>query len=201
MQADYNDAVTLASTAQNLANDNVGLTNYFDNTVQDQLNHFRKMMAGVADGDVHYTIQFQCNDPKDVCANTGPQLSGMVIESTVGQATDVKIITVYPSFWTAVSSRYLLGSPQLTTPSPPYRTYEDNFNMWCGKDPVIQGQTERNSQFFATAGHAVLHEPTHLHSLSDFVDLQDDAANGNPAKGADDYQTGCELSGARQFPT
>jgi hypothetical protein len=66
---------------------------------------------------------------------------------------------------------------------------------WCGRrlannDPNVSA---RINQYFATAGHTVLHELTHLDSLGSVVGLQPDAAGRH---GTFDFEVGCELDGA-----
>ena len=195
LQAAYNDAVTLATASQDVTADNVGFTHYFGGDGADvQLTHFQNMMRAIASSDINYSIQFVCQDTGGVCSTT----SVLVTDATPGSATDVKNITVCPSFWTGASTKYLLYNPSNTSPSPPYR--DNTSSGWCGKraqggDPNV---SLRQNQFFATAGHSILHELTHLDPLANLAGLDGDPGENN-AHGTADAQTGCELAGARAF--
>ena len=200
LQKAYEDAGTLANQAQNVASDNKGFTHYFGGEKADaQLSHFQSMTKGIASSDDHYAIQFECKNLPDCTSQ-----SVFVTDATPGSATDVKIIQVCSSFWTAASTEYLLYDSSNTTPSPPYRNNDLSTKGWCRKvaangDPNVSA---RVNQWFATAGHSVLHELTHLDSLAQFAGL--DASTDpkdNGAHGTDDIQTGCELAGARRFLT
>ena len=196
LQKAYSDASALANQAQNVALDNKGFTHYFGGNLPDiQLTHFQNMMRGVANSDNNYAIQFDCANIPD-CT---PQ-SVLVTDATLGSATDVKVIQVCSSFWTTASTKFLLYDSSNETPSPPYRNDGTTLQGWCRKaaangDPNVSART---NQWFATAGHSVLHELTHLDSLAQFAGLSGETDAGG-AHGTDDFQTGCELTGARSF--
>lgn len=192
----YTDAVTLANQAQNVASDNKGFTHYFGGNLADkQLTHFQNMMKGVAGSENTYAIQFECANTPD-CSDS----SVFVTDATAGSATTVKEIQVCRQFWTSVSTRYLLYDSSKTTPNPPYRNNDATLQGWCRKSAANgdANVSARINQYFATAGHSVLHELTHVDSLAQSAGLDgDDSAGG--AHGTDDFQSGCELAGARGF--
>jgi hypothetical protein len=113
----------------------------------------------------------------------------LVTDATPGSST--KNIEVCPSFWTGPSAKYLLYNSEKTSPRPPYR--DNDGNGWCAKDSDNSKQT---NQHFATAATTVLHELTHLDSLGAKVGLKDEDGQ----QGTDDFQAGCELDGARDYP-
>lgn len=192
----YKDAVTLASLAQSVASDNKGFTHYFGGAKADvQYQHFKKMMQGIASSDAHYSIHFTCSaqHTKD-CAGE----SELVTDASVASgASDVKGIEVCPEFWSSASTAYLLYDAQHTTPSPPWRTQ----NQWCRKS-TANGDSNvsyRVNQFFATAGHSVLHELTHLDSLAEFAALDAPSSGRDAGRHGTDDVGGCELKGARDW--
>ena len=198
LQKAYNDAGTLANQAQNVASDNKGFTHYFGGDLAStQLTHFQDMMKGIASSDNNYAIQFEC-EKTPACTSQ----SVFVTDASPGSATDVKVIQVCSSFWTAASTKYFLYDSSNTSPSPPYRNNDASMQGWCRK-LTANGDSNvsaRINQYFATAGHSVLHELTHLDSLAQLAGLEastDPADNG--AHGTDDIQSNCELAGARSF--
>jgi len=192
LQQAYNDAVSLATAVQNVAADNKGFTHYFGGDLPDkQLTHFQNMMKAIASSDNHYAINFECKNVP-TCGDD----SNMVTTSDPGSATDVKLIQVCSKFWTGASTKFLLYDPTKTSPSLPYRN--NDASGWCGKkklndDPNVSSQRH---QFFATAGHTVLHELTHLDALAQVAGLAADELNRH---GTTDAQVDCELEGARGF--
>ena len=184
----YKDALTLANQAQNVLSDNKGFTHYFGGAKADvQLTNFQKMMANISNSKQNYAIQFECSNLPD-CTDQ----SVFVTDATVGTATDVKVVQTCPKFWIAASTKYLLYDSNKISPTPPYRNNDKS--GWCGKG--TDGLSTRRHQYFATAGHSVLHELTHLDSLAQLAGL---SADDDGRHGTLDAQTGCELDGARRF--
>jgi hypothetical protein len=185
LQEAYNDAIILATSANNVAADNKGFTHYFGGVKPDeQLQHFNAMMDAIINGNNNYAVEFNCVDTTNVC---GPQ-SLMYTDPGVGEANDFKTIVVCPAFWTAISTKFLLGSPQKTSPSPPYRPRDKSSGGWCGmrregEDLVVSAKI---GDFFATAGTTVLHELTHLHALGKLIGLSADPNRLNTC-GTNDY--------------
>lgn len=199
LQQAYNDAVTLANLAQGVDGNNFGFTHYFGGNKADlQLQHFQGMMAAIASSDTNYNIQFEC---ENVPSCAGAQ-SVFVTDSTPGLANDQKIIEVCPRFWTAPTTKYFLYNSNTVSPTPPWRNNDASNQGWCGKSNA-NGDTNvsrRVNQYFATAGHSVLHELTHLDSLASAAGLDASTEpSENGAHGTDDIQNGCEMAGARQF--
>ena len=197
LKAAYTDARTLASLGQNVAADNKGFTHYFGGAKADvQLQHFQRMLKGVASDDINYNIQFECENTPD-CSTDPTQGSSFVTDSSPGNSGDQKIVQVCPSFWTAASTRFLLfDSNHAENGSPPWRN--NDASGWCNKK-TVNGQADVSSQqnqFFATAGHAVLHELTHLDALATYAGL---TADDDFRHGTFDPQGTCELQGARQY--
>lgn len=192
----YTDARTLASKAQSVSSDNKGFTHYFGGTGADvQLDHFQKMMGAIASDDKYYSITFECKD-RPSCTDQ----SVLVTNAEAGGANDAKTIEVCDAFWTAASTKYLLYNGQKTEPSPPYRSQD----QWCRKSTANgdSNVSQRTNQFFATAGHSILHELTHLDALAEQAGLAADDDKDSPDYGRHgtlDVQGQCELSGARQF--
>lgn len=194
LQQAYDDAVTLATAAQDVAADNVGFTHYFGGPESGaQLTHFQQMMKGIVSGNNYYSIQFECQNTP-TCSSK----SVLVADATVGGPTDVKVIEVCSSFWTAASTKYLLYDSAHTTPNPPYRPNDATSQGWCRKSTANgdSNVSARTNQFFATAGHSVLHELTHVDSLAQQAGLSPDDDNRH---GTLDVQKQCELAGARKF--
>lgn len=186
----YADARTLAGKAQSVPSDNKGFTHYFGGTGADvQLDHFKKMMAAVSSDNKYYSITFECKN-RPSCTDK----SVLVTDATVGGPNDAKTIEVCDNFWTAASTKYLLPDEQKTSPSPPYRSK----TQWCPKRAANgdSNVSQRNNQFYANAGHSILHELTHLSALAEMAGL---TADDDGRYGTLDVQGQCELSGARQF--
>ncbi|QIW98396.1 hypothetical protein AMS68_003914 [Peltaster fructicola] len=188
----------MADAASTLASDNAGFTHYFGGKNTDvQFTHFKQMMAAIASTEEHFSFQFECRDTP-TCSSVR---SAMVADANVADATTRRTIQVCPRFWTATSSLYLLPREESYAVTP-YREHE----TWCektkrGNDADLSG---RENQWYATAGHTVLHELTHLDALARQAGLvpdpktnmhgTEDPQDSNKIKGET-----CELAGARNF--
>jgi len=196
LQQAYSDAVTLAEMAQNVDISDLGFTHYFGGAgVALQHTHFVTTMGSITSSQNRYTIEFDCAK-NSLC-------KGQIvffIDASPGTSTDKKMITACSEFWTSAASRYLLGSNTKTTPSPPYRSRDvDDRRGWCTKTTVKNDPnvSDRLNQYFATAGHSVLHELTHLDALAEAAGL--DANPDDNTHGTDDDQKHCELKDARAW--
>ena len=113
-----------------------------------------------------------------------------VTDATVGGT----LIEICKPFWTAPSTAFLLpgNNPNTSPLTKPYRDFSGS--GWCN--------ARQTSNFFATAGHTILHELTHLDSIGSLANLE---AGPNGRHGTDDFQEqnldGCELRGARNYLT
>lgn len=196
----YTDAVTLARFAQDVDITNVGFQHYFGGDQVDlQHTHFVNMMKGITSVQGHYSIEFDCDNAPS-CPQAKNQNAVFHVDPSPGSAQDVKVITACPEFWTTKGTRYLLGSdpdPPATSSNPPFRPYDKSLQGWCDKKTVKgdPNASVQDHQFFATAGHSVLHELTHLDALGQFVGLEPEGDK----HGTDDYQSLCEFAGARKF--
>ncbi|KAF2734898.1 hypothetical protein EJ04DRAFT_512195 [Polyplosphaeria fusca] len=189
LEAAYADAVTLAETSQSISPGARAFLHYFGGASPEaQLDHVRRMFTGIAEETNRFTIMFECSGTGGDCPNVQSVAN---TDATVGEAGDEKTIHICNPFWTSASTRYLLHRDDQEEPSPPFRPATSS--GWCA---MSGSNSLRNAQFFATAGTSILHELTHLHALASNAGLDGDPDEDNRA-GTGDFQTGCELLGAR----
>ncbi|KAH0555925.1 hypothetical protein GP486_006132 [Trichoglossum hirsutum] len=174
--AAVHDAVALAQAAESLPATSVAFTHYFKGDPQHA--NFVAMMRKIGDQSDAYTVEFDCASGKPC----GPQ-SIAVTDATVGEPSTRKTIQICNTYWKSGATRYLLPGTS-TSPDPPYRSKQE----WCTSKPT------GGANYYATAGHSLLHEFTHLDTLGKQAGLSPD---GDGRHGTGDFQKGCELNGAR----
>jgi hypothetical protein len=121
--------------------------------------------------------------------------------SIADPADQLKKINLCRSFFTAPSTRFVLPDSQHNENSPPFRDLTSS--GWCNK--------KSTANFFATIGHTILHELTHLDTLGKQTGLQvevDEDTGKDVSHGASDLTKDdevrpapCELAGARKYLT
>lgn len=130
-------------------------------------------------------------------ANTSSSLAFTDATEAV-PADQLKKINLCKSFFTTPSTRFVLPDSQHNENSPPFRDLTSS--GWCNK--------KLTANFYATIGHTILHELTHLDTLGKQTGLEaelddngkvishgtSDLAKDGGAKNAP-----CELAGARQY--
>jgi len=198
LQAAYSDAMTLATFAHDHAAANrnaIGLTNFFDTTIDGQYNNFLKMMKSITTGPKTFSARFVCKDTLKSCDRD----SAMVTDATASaNENEFKDIIVCPIYWKSMGTTYLIPKDADSIKQErPYRDLGDGAESWCwlarNRGPRV---SKEKANYFATAGHTIIHELTHLDSLAKHVGLEegDDRQHGTV-----DASGKCELNGAYTF--
>lgn len=100
-----------------------------------------------------------------------------------------KVINFCKPFFTSASTRFVLYNPENDDNTPPFRPLTSS--GWCN--------TKNIANFYATIGHTILHELTHLDTLGQQAGL---AVDGKGRHGTSDVVTHpddkslCQLHGA-----
>ncbi|KAI9862284.1 MAG: hypothetical protein M1813_004760 [Trichoglossum hirsutum] len=178
----YNEALTLANAGLSLGATDPPFTHYFIGT--QQLNSLHAMFGAIVGTSPVFSVNFVCTNDPNECTNA----VAVTDASPSTGPNDVKQITICDSFWTYISTRFLLyDQSQGLNPGVPFR--DNTAGGWC--PPAYT-----NVNFLGTAGHTILHELTHLDALGGIVGLDPDNIG---SRGTSDVQQDCELNGARNY--